>query len=161
MFNLNTYRGVARSHEVTRTLASRVIGELPIGLYRTQRAQAVALANKCAHRGYPLFAGRLIGDGIECGGFIYGPDGISTTASPHANVPSKACVADYPVVEKDDWVWIWPDREQDVLVAQHAGGATTRRIMREVRPEARSIDTDAAATTPNAKSPIAVHSVDR
>jgi vanillate O-demethylase monooxygenase subunit len=110
MFVLNTWYVAAWSHEVGREPAGRVICELPILLYRTEDGAAVALADRCAHRGYPLSAGTLVGDSIRCGyhGFAYGPDGRCTHVPAQPRIPPRTRVAGYPVVEKDGWIWVWP-----------------------------------------------------
>ena len=74
---LNTWYVAAWSHEVSTAPIRRVICELPVVLYRTHGGQAVALADRCAHRAYPLSAGVVLGDAIQCGyhGFEFGPDG--------------------------------------------------------------------------------------
>lgn len=109
MYILNTWYVAAWSTEVTREPTSRTICEKPVVLYRRRDGGAVALADRCAHRGFPLSAGQLIDDDIECGyhGFRFGCDGICTKVPAQSNVPPRAKVASYPVVEKDGWVWVW------------------------------------------------------
>ena len=53
---------------------------------------AVALEDRCAHRGYPLSAGQVKGDSIECGyhGFAYGPDGGCTRVPAQSLIPKRA-----------------------------------------------------------------------
>ena len=51
---LNTWYVAAWSTEVSRKPVRRVICEQPLVLYRTQAGEAVALADRCAHRAYPL-----------------------------------------------------------------------------------------------------------
>jgi vanillate O-demethylase monooxygenase subunit len=106
---LNAWYVAAWSHEVTREPASRTVCELPLVLYRTEAGQAVCLADRCAHRAYPLSAGRLVGDSIECGyhGFTFGCDGVCTRVPAQSTIPSRARVRAFPVVEKDGWVWVW------------------------------------------------------
>ncbi|MFB7109980.1 Rieske 2Fe-2S domain-containing protein [Streptomyces sp. NPDC056190] len=109
MFVLNTWYVAAWSTEVTRDPVRRVVCKQPLVLYRTQDGAAVALADRCAHRAYPLSAGRTVGDSVECGyhGFAYGPDGVCTRVPAQAAIPARARVRRYPVVEKDGWIWVW------------------------------------------------------
>lgn len=115
MFVLNTWYVAAWSSEVAREPLRRVVCEQPLVLYRTTAGEPVVLADRCAHRAYPLSAGRTVGDSIECGyhGFAYGPDGVCTRVPAQGNIPARARVRRYPVVEKDGWLWVWPgDAEQ-------------------------------------------------
>jgi len=110
VFVLNAWYVAAWSAEVTAEPVRRVICEQPLVLYRTPAGDTVALTDRCAHRGYPLSAGRTVGDSIECGyhGFAYGPDGACTRVPAQPAVPGRARVRPYPVVEKDGWIWVWP-----------------------------------------------------
>ncbi|MFI5966424.1 Rieske 2Fe-2S domain-containing protein [Streptomyces asoensis] len=109
MFVLNTWYVAAWSVEVTANPVRRVICKQPIVLYRTPDSAPVALADRCAHRAYPLSTGRTVGDSIECGyhGFAYGPDGVCTRVPAQPAIPARARVRSYPVVEKDGWIWVW------------------------------------------------------
>jgi phenylpropionate dioxygenase-like ring-hydroxylating dioxygenase large terminal subunit len=109
MYVLNTWYVTAWSTEVTREPIRRVVCEQPLVLYRTEAGGLVALADRCAHRAYPLSAGRTVGDSIECGyhGFTYGADGVCTRVPAQEIIPRGARVRSYPVTEKDGWVWVW------------------------------------------------------
>jgi len=109
MYVLNTWYVAAWSHEIDRTPQRRVICETPTVLFRTKAGKVVALADRCAHRAYPLSSGRLVEDSIECGyhGFAYGPDGLCTRVPAQPEVPTRAKVSSYATVEKDGWIWIW------------------------------------------------------
>lgn len=109
MFVLNAWYVAAWSTEVSSDPTRRVVCELPIVLFRTQAGQVAALADRCAHRGYPLSAGRIVDDSIQCGyhGFAYGCDGICTRVPGQSTIPTRAQVRSFPVVEKDGWIWVW------------------------------------------------------
>jgi vanillate O-demethylase monooxygenase subunit len=99
----------AYAAEVGRTfLARTVLGE-PIVFYRTQDGRAVALADRCVHRRYPLSESRLDGDDVVCGyhGFTYDPSGACVSVPGQTRVPRTARVAAYPVAEVDSFVWVW------------------------------------------------------
>ena len=106
---LDTWYVAAWSTEVDRTPVRRVICELPVVLFRTRAGAAVALADRCAHRAYPLSAGQVVDDGIQCGyhGFEFGADGACTRIPAQAIIPPRARVSSYAVVEKDGWIWVW------------------------------------------------------
>ncbi|RNI25480.1 aromatic ring-hydroxylating dioxygenase subunit alpha [Flexivirga caeni] len=109
MFIKNAWYVVAWSEEVTREpLARTVLGE-EVMLYRTQDGKPVALADRCAHRAYPLSAGRVIGDNIQCGyhGFEYDCSGICVKVPAQERIPQRAVVTSYPVHEAHRWVWIF------------------------------------------------------
>lgn len=115
MYVLNTWYVVAWSQEVARVPVRRQVCEVPVVLFRTRAGAVTALADRCAHRGYPLSSGRLVEDSIECGyhGFAYGSDGVCTRVPAQAAIPQRARVSSYATVEKDGWVWIWVgDQEQ-------------------------------------------------
>jgi vanillate O-demethylase monooxygenase subunit len=106
---LDTWYVAAWSHEVGRMPARRVICERPVVLYRRADGGAVALADRCAHRGYPLSAGTVNGDAIVCGyhGFEFEPDGACSRIPAQEIIPPRARVASYALVEKDGWIWVW------------------------------------------------------
>lgn len=109
MFILNAWYVAAWSHEVTQVPVSRTICELPVVVFRGHDGMAVALTDRCAHRGFPLSAGRVVENTIECGyhGFQYDCAGTCVRVPGQTRIPSKAMVHAYPLVEKDGWVWIW------------------------------------------------------
>ncbi len=121
MHVLNAWYVAAWSTEVTREPVSRTVCELPIVLYRRRDGQAVALVDRCAHRGFPLSSGRVVDDSVECGyhGFAFGCDGVCTRVPAQSSIPARARVRVFPVVERDGWVWVWTgdvDRADESLV---------------------------------------------
>lgn len=100
---------LAMSVDVDRELLGvRALG-LPVVLYRTEDGRAVALEDRCAHRAFPLSAGVLVGDAVQCGlcGFVYDVDGQCVSVPTQPRVPFGAKVASYPVQERDGLVWAW------------------------------------------------------
>jgi vanillate O-demethylase monooxygenase subunit len=114
MYVLNAWYVAAWSSEVTRDPARRVICEIPVVLYRTRAGDAVALEDRCAHRGYPLSPGRVVEDDIECGyhGFTFNCDGVCTKVPAQDIIPKQAFVRSFPIVEKDGWIWIWTGQKE-------------------------------------------------
>ena len=78
-------------------------------LYRTDDGRAVALEDRCAHRAYPLSAGTLVGDDVQCGlcGFVYDAYGQCVRVPTQPRVPFGAYVASFPIQESDGIVWAW------------------------------------------------------
>ncbi|MFI7078397.1 Rieske 2Fe-2S domain-containing protein [Micromonospora sp. NPDC049903] len=99
----------AFSTEVGRDLLARTVLGEPLVLYRTESGTAVALADRCVHRRYPLSESRLDGDTVVCGyhGFTYDPSGACVFVPGQQRIPRTARVAAYPVVEQDTLVWVW------------------------------------------------------
>ncbi|GAB3804931.1 Rieske 2Fe-2S domain-containing protein [Micromonospora zhanjiangensis] len=99
----------AYDSEVGRDLLARTVLGEPLVLYRTGAGEAVALADRCVHRRYPLSESRLDGDTIVCGyhGFTYDPTGACVFVPGQQRIPRTARVASYPVVEQDSFVWVW------------------------------------------------------
>jgi phenylpropionate dioxygenase-like ring-hydroxylating dioxygenase large terminal subunit len=121
-FARNQWYVAAYGREVARPeiLARTVCGE-PLALYRTEAGEAVALADRCVHRRFPLTESRIEGDDVVCGyhGFTYDPTGACVFVPGQARIPRTARVASYPVVEQDSFVWVWigePDRADASLV---------------------------------------------
>ncbi len=63
-FLRNAWYVAAWSNEVTRAPFHRTILNEPVLMYRREAGDAVAIADRCAHRFAPLHQGKLIGDAI-------------------------------------------------------------------------------------------------
>ncbi|WP_051872241.1 aromatic ring-hydroxylating dioxygenase subunit alpha [Streptomyces sclerotialus] len=89
-------------------LARTVCGE-PMALYRTPDGHAVALADRCVHRRYPLSEGTLEDGRLVCGyhGFTYDRAGACVSVPGQTRVPRTARVTSYPLAELDGFVWVW------------------------------------------------------
>lgn len=100
---------VAPSSAVGRHLLGIRAADRPVVLFRTVSGEAVALADRCAHRPYPLSAGTLDGDQVRCGlcGFVYDAGGQCVRVPTQPRVPFRASVAAYPVREEHGLVWVW------------------------------------------------------
>ena len=97
---------------------STELGDAPLGrrllgrdivLWRSDNGQAVALDDRCAHRGFPLSDGRSDGDHLVCGyhGCTYGPDGRCVRVPTQDHVPPGMRVRAYPILEQSPFIWIW------------------------------------------------------
>jgi vanillate O-demethylase monooxygenase subunit len=100
----------ATSDEVDRAPLGRRLLDVPVVLYRQDSGQVVALADRCAHRAYPLSKGRLDGDLLVCGyhGLRYNAAGECVHVPSQTNVPYDVCVRAFPVREEPPFIWVWP-----------------------------------------------------
>lgn len=105
----NDWYVAAWPDEVTEKPLARRLGNEPIVLYREKNGCAVALLDRCPHRGAPLSLGEVTSQGLQCNyhGFVFGSDGKCQVIPGQDRIPTKACVKSYPLVEKDGFLWIW------------------------------------------------------
>lgn len=108
-FARNQWYVAAWSAEVGGDLLGRTVLGEPIALYRTGEGRAVALADRCVHRRFPLSRSRLDGDNVVCGyhGFTYDTTGTCVFVPGQKRVPRTARVGSFPVAEVDSLVWVW------------------------------------------------------
>lgn len=109
MFVKNAWYTAAWAHEVTeQPLARRLLGE-PVVLFRDRTGQAAALRDSCCHRGAPLSAGKVVDGGIQCGyhGLVFDCAGTCVHIPGQDTIPKRARVQGYPLVERDEILWIW------------------------------------------------------
>lgn len=87
----------------------RTFLEEPVVLWRSQDGVASALADRCAHRAMPLSAGVVDGAAIRCPyhGMEFGSDGRCTKIPAQDQIPDRARVRSYPLVERQGLLWIW------------------------------------------------------
>jgi len=108
-FPRNAWYVAATRAEVGEQPLHRWLLGKPVVLYRTEAGTVAALFDRCPHRGYPLSAGKIRGDVIECGyhGLRFDPAGQCTLIPSGGDMPRGLGVESYPVVEAWDWIWIW------------------------------------------------------
>jgi vanillate O-demethylase monooxygenase subunit len=121
----NAWYVAAWSSEITRTLFERTILGERVVFYRTEAGVAVALDGRCAHRRFPLAAGKLAGDDVVCQyhGWQYDASGACTRIPSQDRVPPGCKIRSYPTVEIWNWVWIWtgdPVLADPALIPDHA-----------------------------------------
>ncbi len=110
-FLMNCWYVAAWDHElIDGKLLERRILDQPVLLYKGDSGRAVALDNRCCHRGAKLSMGRLEGDCVRCmyHGLKFDPSGKCIQIPGQDTVPAKLGVRSYPVIERDHLVWIWP-----------------------------------------------------
>lgn len=99
----------AFSNELKGELLARTLLGKRVVLYRTADGEAVALADRCAHRAFPLSRGRLEGNTLVCGyhGFRYDTRGDCVEVPSAPACPKNIGVERYALVERGPLVWIW------------------------------------------------------
>lgn len=109
MFLRNRWYVAAWAEEVGRKPLGRFILNEPIVFFRRQDGTAVALEDRCAHRRLPLSMGWLVEDTIQCQyhGLIYDCDGKCISVPAQPNIPPKARVKAYRLIERHGCLWIW------------------------------------------------------
>ena len=107
----NTWYVAALSSEIEgEQFAHRKILEVSVLMYRKSDGTPVAMQDRCPHRFAPLHLGKRVGDEVAClyHGLRFNSEGVCTH-SPHGdgNVPQRACVQTFPLVERHGLLWIW------------------------------------------------------
>ncbi len=96
----NWYVAAFGADVAAKPVARRICGR-PVVLFRTAGGEAVALEDRCIHRGMPLsLGGECEGDIIRCPyhGLEFGKTGRCVKIPGQAAVPDGAAVLDYPLV---------------------------------------------------------------
>ena len=98
-------------------LARMILGE-PVAFYRTGGGKVVAVQDRCPHRFAPLSLGKLVaGDRIQCayhGLQIDATGACVLNPHPPGNIPARARIRSFPVVERHKAIWVWMgDRPAD------------------------------------------------
>lgn len=109
MYIRNAWYVGAWDHEVNRVLKGRIILGEPVVFFRKDDGTPVALEDRCCHRQAPLSLGKLAGNIVECPyhGLQYDPTGACVKIPSQDRIPASARVRSYPVIEKNQWIWIW------------------------------------------------------
>jgi len=91
-----------------KPLARTLLGER-IVLFRGTGGAIAALEDRCCHRAAPLSMGTVAPDGLQCGyhGMIFAADGRCVSIPGQESIPPQARIRSYPVVERQEFVWIW------------------------------------------------------
>jgi len=109
MYVRNAWYVAAWDHEVTRTMQRRILLDEPVLLFRKDDGTPVALEDRCCHRQAPLSMGKLVGNIVECPyhGLQFDASGQCVKVPSQDLVPKTARVKTYPVIERNQWIWIW------------------------------------------------------
>jgi len=109
MFLRNAWYIAAWADEVADKPLARRICDEPIVLFRDGAGRAAALADRCCHRAAPLSLGTCVPEGIQCGyhGLVIDGGGVCVRVPGQDRIPADARVRNYPLVEKDQFLWVW------------------------------------------------------
>jgi len=112
MFLKNCWYCAGWDFQVTQgqdSLVARKIAGKRVVLYRKPGGELVAMEDLCPHRAAALSLGRKEGDSLRCmyHGLKFDPQGSCTEVPGQERIPPQLCVRVFPVVEKDNWIWVW------------------------------------------------------
>ena len=92
-------------------LVPRTIMGEPVVLYRKGNGDVAAIEDRCPHRFAPLHLGKIVaGDRVQCAYHGLEFDGSGACVrNPHGskNIPPRARLKSYSVIEKHKAIWIW------------------------------------------------------
>jgi len=108
-FLRNAWYVAAWSEELDSGLMGRTIMNEPIAIFRNAEGKICAVEDRCCHRGAALTAGKVVENGLQCGyhGLVYDGEGKCVEIPGQDMIPSIARIKHYPVVEKQEFIWIW------------------------------------------------------
>jgi len=109
MYLRNTWYMAGWAHEVNKGPIGRTLLDEPVVLYRDHNGRVAALENRCCHRGAPLSLGEVAENGLRCGyhGLVFDSQGKCVEVPGQSRIPERARVKSYPIVEKNEIMWIW------------------------------------------------------
>ena len=109
MFIRNAWYIAAWTDEVKQQPLARRICNEPVVLFRDRSGRPAALVDRCCHRSAPLSLGEVVPDGIQCGyhGLTFDNSGRCVAVPGQSHIADSVRVQSYPVVEKNQFVWIW------------------------------------------------------
>ena len=110
MFLKNSWYVAGWSKDYQKELRTQMLLGEKIVFYRRLNGNPVALEDACPHRKLPLSQGRLQEDRIVCGyhGLTFDCTGACVEApTQRGNIPKRAVVRSYPVVDRYRLLWIW------------------------------------------------------
>ena len=108
-FLRNAWYVGAWSSELESGLLARTIMNEPIAFFRDASGKVCAIEDRCCHRGAALTDGKVVENGLQCGyhGLVYDGSGKCVEIPGQDSIPPSAKVKSYPVVEQQQFIWIW------------------------------------------------------
>lgn len=108
-FLRNIWYVAGHSEELDTGPVGRTLLNEPVLVYRTERGDVVAMDDRCPHRLAPLSKGKIIGDAIQCPyhGLRFDGSGRCVELPIGGQVPPRATLRTYPIVERHSLLWIW------------------------------------------------------
>lgn len=118
VFPKNSWYMAAFSADIGKTPLVRTVAGERLVLFRSEKGEVGILADRCAHRLYPLSRGRVVGEALRCGyhGASFTVDGRCVHIPGQDTIPNGSRVRAYPVIERHGMVWVWtgaPDNATD------------------------------------------------
>src|SRR5438046_2032548 len=109
MLLCNAWYIAAWADELAAAPIGRRICNEPVVLFRDGAGKAAVLEDRCCHRAAPLHLGSLVEAGLQCGyhGLVFDGAGKCVSIPGQRLIPDSATVRAYPVVEKNQLVWVW------------------------------------------------------
>jgi phenylpropionate dioxygenase-like ring-hydroxylating dioxygenase large terminal subunit len=112
MFVKNAWYCAGWDYMITQgknSIVARQLGGERVVLYRKPGGEVVAMEDRCPHRQAALSLGAKEGDHLRCmyHGMKFSPEGKCVEIPGQDTIPARACVRTMPVVERDNWVWVW------------------------------------------------------
>jgi len=88
---------------------ARTIMNEPIAFFRDAQGKVGAVEDRCCHRGAALTDGKIVANGLQCGyhGLVFDVSGKCVEIPGQDAIPPMAHIKSYPVVEKQEAIWIW------------------------------------------------------
>ena len=113
-------------HQGRNAIIARKIAGERVVLYRKPDGGVVAFEDRCPHRQAALSLGRKEGGGLRClyHGLKFDSTGLCEEIPGQSLIPPGTCVRAFPVVEKDNWVWVWmgePAKADPALICFSVG----------------------------------------
>ncbi len=138
MFIKNAWYCAGWDYQVSQgkdALVARKIAGTRVVLYRKLGGQVVAMEDQCPHRQAALSLGRKEGDALRCmyHGLKFEANGACSEIPNVEKVPGHICVRTFPVVEKDNWIWVWmgdPGKADPALICHAVGPSDPHYLTR-------------------------------
>lgn len=130
MFVKNAWYCAGWDHEVSQgkdAIIPRKIANERVVLWRRPSGPVVAYEDRCPHRQAALSLGRKEGDSLRCmyHGMRYSSEtGKCVEVPGQTSIPERACLRAFPVVEKNNWIWVWmgdPAKADPALIPHSVG----------------------------------------
>jgi phenylpropionate dioxygenase-like ring-hydroxylating dioxygenase large terminal subunit len=106
---INRWYVVASTDELGSDPLARQVCGTRLVLFRRSDGSIACLDDRCSHRAFPLSAGAVVGDEIQCSyhGLRFDGCGTCTWAPGQDRIPSRANIASHAVEVQGPWVWVW------------------------------------------------------
>ncbi len=122
---LNAWYQAAWATEIEEgQILARTLLDEPVVLYRDADGAVHALEDRCCHRATPLRLGEVVPEGLQCGyhGMVFDGSGKCVVIPGQESIPPQARVRSYPVVERQEFIWIWmgdPEKADEALIIDY------------------------------------------